>query len=152
MQQKIKSILYILSISLFASSYSYAAELGTYCWSGSGKDGLKVSTSLSASSSGEYFSVIGMFSYTFEGNSHSSTASGSGHMMNDTQAKLGLNLTGDAPEMTLLKNNGYNLMLNLNNLSGQLSFTTGKTDTLCNGDQYSSECTVTVPVTPTACN
>ncbi len=151
MQQKIKSILYILGLSLFTTSYSHAAELGTYCWSGSGKDELKLSTSLSASSSGEYYSVIGTFSYTYEGMSHTGNAAGSGHIMGD-KVDLGINLTGDTPEMTLIKNKGYNLMLNLNDLSGQLSFTTGKTDSLCEGEQYSSSCTVSVPVTLTACN
>ena len=151
MQQKIKSILFILSISLFATSSPYAAELGTFCWSGSGKDNLTVSTSLSASSSGEYFSVIGMFSYTHEGISHSSNASGSGHIMGN-KVNLGIDLMGDTPEMTLLKNNGFNLMVNLNDLSGNLSFTTGKTDTLCDGDVFSSTCTVTIPVTPVTCN
>ena len=152
MQQKIKKILYIISISFFASSYSNAAELGSYCWSGSGKGDIKVNTSLSAASSGDFYSVIGLFSYTFEGISHSSTVSGSGAMMDNSQVKLGVNMTGDAPEMTILTNNGYNLMLDLNNLSGQLSFTTGKTDTLCDGEQYSSSCIVTIPMTAVACN
>lgn len=125
-----------INISEFVSS-SQAAELGTFCWSGSGEDGLQVNTSLSASSNGQYFSLNGMFSYTYEGLSHSSNVSGSGHLMGD-KANLGINLTGDSPEMTLLKNNGYNLMVDLNDLSGDLSFSTGKTDSLCDGEVYSS--------------
>lgn len=151
MQNKTNYFLPIIGFSLLYSSFSMAAELGTYCWSGAGKDGLSLRTSLSASSSGDYYSLIGTFSYNYEGKGHSSNVSGSGSMMNGSQLNAGLNLAGDSQEMTLLKNNGYDLLLNLDNLSGQVIFTTGKTDSLCDGEQYSSSCTVSVPVTLTDC-